>query len=154
MENEMTIRTAGLADIQILAELQLMLWPEHTLEEMKSEMQKVITSPEGVVFLAFINRMPAGFAECRLRRDYVEGTRTSPVGYLEGIFVRPEYRRQGVALSLIQHCEQWALKHECSEFASDCEQKNPASIAFHSKAGFTEVNRSVCYSKKINQDIT
>ena len=30
---------------------------------------------------------PAGFAQCQLRRDYVEGTKTSPVGYPEGIFV-------------------------------------------------------------------
>jgi aminoglycoside 6'-N-acetyltransferase I len=154
MENEMTIRTAGLSDIPLVAQLQLMLWPEHTLEEMKSEMKRVITSPDGVVFISFINGIPAGFAECRLRHDYVEGTRTSPVGYLEGIFVRLEYRRQGIAWHLFQQCEKWAKDKGCSEFASDCEVINNESIAFHSKAGFHEVNRIVCYSKKINQDIT
>jgi aminoglycoside 6'-N-acetyltransferase I len=145
MENEMTIRTAGLSDIPLVAQLQLMLWPEHTPEEMKLEMHKVLDSPaEGVVFIAFIHENPAGFAECRLRRDYVEGTRTSPVGYLEGIFVHPDYRRQGIALQLFQHCEKWAKDKGCFEFASDCEVINNESIAFHSKAGFNEINRIVC----------
>jgi aminoglycoside 6'-N-acetyltransferase I len=154
MDNKMVIRTAGLSDIPLVAQLQLMLWPDHTLEEMKLEMQRVVASPDGVIFIAFINRIPAGFAECRLRHDYVEGTQTSPVGYLEGIFVRSEYRRQGIARKLFQYCEKWAKDKGCSEFASDCEVKNTESIAFHSKAGFTEINRIVCFSKKINQKIT
>jgi aminoglycoside 6'-N-acetyltransferase I len=150
MEDERTIRAAGLADIQLVAELQLMLWPEHTLEEMILEMRKVIPSPDGVVFISCINGIPAGFAECRLRHDYVEGTRTSPVGYLEGIFVRPDYRRQGIAWHLFKHCEKWAKDNGCSEFASDCEVNNLASIAFHSRAGFTEIKHIVCFTKTID----
>ena len=36
--------------------------------------------------------MPIGFAQCTLRNDYVEGSSSSPVGYLEGIYVKDEYR--------------------------------------------------------------
>lgn len=35
-----------------------------------------------------------GFAQCQLRCDYVEGTKTTPVGYLEGIFIKDGYRRK------------------------------------------------------------
>jgi len=149
MENVITIRTAGLSDIQLAAQLQLLLWPDHTLEEMKLEMGKVLASPDGVVFIATIGENLAGFAECRLRHDYVEGTHTSPVGYLEGIFVKPEYRRHGVARFLFQYCEKWAKDKGCSEFASDCELINQASIEFHKDSGFQEVNRTVNFSKKI-----
>lgn len=58
-------------DIGSASELQLMLWPDHTIEEMKIEMNRVITSLEGVVFLASIHDIPVGLAECRLRTDYV-----------------------------------------------------------------------------------
>ena len=39
----------------------------------------------------------SGFAQCGLRFDYVEGTDSSPVGYLEGIFVLEEYKKRGYA---------------------------------------------------------
>jgi aminoglycoside 6'-N-acetyltransferase I len=86
---------------------------------------------------------------CQLRHDYVEGTKTSPVGYLEGIYVREEYRRSGVAKELLECCEQWAKEKGCTEFASDCELTNEKSIAFHSAAGFSEANRIVCFTKTI-----
>lgn len=38
--------------------------------------------------------IPIGFAQCQLRCDYVEGTKTTPVGYLEGIFIKDGYRRK------------------------------------------------------------
>lgn len=48
-----------------------------------------------------------GFAQCQLRHDYVEGTDSSPVGYLEGIFVKQEHRKQGYAKELLAKCEEW-----------------------------------------------
>ena len=54
--------------------------------------------------------MPVGFAQCGLRRDYVEGTESSPVGYLEGIFVKESYRSKGCAKELLLACESWAKK--------------------------------------------
>ena len=55
--------------------------------------------------------------QCALRRDYVEGTHTSPVGYLEGVFVQEEYRGRGVATALLRACEAWAGEKGCAEFA-------------------------------------
>ena len=46
-------------------------------------------------FLKYENDFPIGFAQCQLRYDYVEGTKSSPVGYLEGIFVKEGYRSKG-----------------------------------------------------------
>ena len=57
------------------------------------------------MFLAVEDGAPAGFAQCQLRHDYVEGTRGGPVGYLEGIYVRTGFRRRGVAAALLSACE-------------------------------------------------
>jgi len=89
------------------------------------------------------------FAQCQLRHDYVEGTETSPVGYLEGIYVREAGRGKGIAWRLLRACEDWARKQGCTEFASDCELTNAESQGFHQAVGFKEANRIVVYVRKI-----
>lgn len=45
-----------------------------------------------------------------LRHDYVPGATQSPVAYIEGIYVKENYRKQGLGKALIQHAEQWAIE--------------------------------------------
>ena len=52
---------------------------------------------KNIIFLAISEEHIVGFAQCGLRFDYVEGTDSSPVGYLEGIFVLEEYKKRGYA---------------------------------------------------------
>lgn len=79
----------------------------------------------------------------------MEGTDSSPVGYLEGIFVKQEYRKQGYAKELLKMCEAWAKEKGCTEFASDCELDNDTSLRFHMSMGFTEANRIICFTKQL-----
>ena len=80
-----------------------------------------------------------------------EGAYTSPVGYLEGIYVEPAFRRCGVAAELVRACEAWARARGCSEFASDTEAENVRSIHFHLSVGFQEANRVVCFLKRLDE---
>ena len=137
------------ADAETVAALACRLWPEHTPEEMTDEYRSLTEKDDAAVFLYRKNGEPAGFAQCQLRRDYVEGTETSPVGYLEGIYVREDNRRQGIARGLLAACEAWAGEQGCTEFASDCELINTESQAFHQAIGFREANRIVAYVKQI-----
>ena len=108
-----------------------------------------IANPNAAFFLAYAEETPIGFAQCQLRHDYVEGTESSPVGYLEGIYVADEYRKQGVARELLSACESWAKAKGCTEFASDCELDNTHSLRFHLNVGFEEANRIICFTKKL-----
>ncbi len=72
-----------------------------------------------------------------------------PVGYLEGIYVRPEYRRQGWARRLLEAGQDWARSLGCREFASDCSLNNTGSIDFREKTGFAIANRIVCFPKRL-----
>ena len=143
------IPKAETADLAALAELACRLWPEHSVEEMIPELAETMAKPDAAFFLAYREDTAVGFAQCQLRYDYVEGTESSPVGYLEGIFVAELYRKQGLAKALLAACESWAKSKGCAEFASDCELDNTQSLQFHLNVGFREANRIICFTKKI-----
>ena len=143
------IRKAEIKDLHILSELACQLWPDHAVEEMCSELADMIAKPDAAFFLAYSEETTVGFAQCQLRYDYVEGTDSSPVGYLEGIYVAEEYRKQGVARELLAACQTWAKEKGCTEFASDCELDNVQSLQFHLNVGFEEANRIICFTKKL-----
>ena len=90
----------------------------------------------------------AGFVEIG-SRPYVEGCVTSPVAYLEGWYVDPENRRQGLGAKLIQAAETWALSHGYREIASDTEIANQVSFESHLALGYEEVERQICFRKRL-----
>ena len=143
------IRKADLDDFPTLAELACKLWPDNTVTEMEAEIGVILAQPDVAFFLAFNGESAIGFAQCQLRHDYVEGTDSSPVGYLEGIYVADGYRKQGLARELLSACETWARSKGCTEFASDCELENTQSLEFHLNVGFEEANRIICFTKKL-----
>lgn len=146
----MHIRRANEFDIDIVTDLTQKLYTDSDREELLSENRQLLADENNAVFLAFENSVPAGAAHCSVRHDYVEGTEGGAVGYLEGIYVEPYYRRGGVARELLCHAERWAKGKGCREFASDCPLNNRESQEFHRRVGFAEANIIVCYKKEIN----
>ena len=143
------IKKADVEDAEAVAGLAIQMWKSHTIEEVTDEFRDYLNKESCVVFIALLEGLAMGFAQCGLRNDYVEGTDTSPVGYLEGIFVTGEYRNRGVAKDMLKACQEWAKEQGCTEFASDCEQVNEDSLKFHLKMGFEEANRIICFTKKL-----
>jgi len=124
------------------AELCVELWEELTVDSV------IRMSHEGLFkneFLYFEDDKPAAFLSLSLRSDYVEGTKSRLTGYIEGLYVRPEFRRKGIAEKFVKYAKEWSEGFGCTELASDCTIDNEASQAFHKYMGFTETNRIVCY---------
>ena len=93
-------KKAAAEHVYEIAALAAQMWTSHTVEELAEGFAAAINDPDGAVFLMMDSDKAVGFAQCGLRRDYVEGTHGSPVGYLEGIFVEEPYRKQGCAKQL------------------------------------------------------
>ncbi len=142
------IRKAERKDYPAAAALAARMW-EHDPEELVQGFAEAAAGGEGAVFIAEEDGRAVGFAQCALRHDYVEGTETSPVGYLEGVYVDEACRRRGYAAQLLSACENWAKEKGCREFASDCELTNTDSLQFHLSLGFTEANRIICFTKNL-----
>lgn len=140
---------ANISDAKTVAKLAVNMWSSHTIDELTADFEQLLADKNVSVFLFCTKENAVGFAQCQLRLDYVEGTDSSPVGYLEGIYVAEAYRYQGYAKMLLHACEQWARERGCKEFASDCELGNTQSLAFHLRCGFDEANRIICFTKKL-----
>ena len=108
---------------------------------------------DSYAFCAFIasdeKGQASGFAEVSLRTDYVNGCRYRPALFLEGIFVQPACRGQGVARSLCAAAEQWGRDHGCREFASDVYIDDINSLDAHAALGFEETERVVYFRKHL-----
>ena len=143
------IRKASKNDIRIIAGLAVLMWDENSVDDLADEFSEILSKDDAQIFVKYEEDIPVGFAQCQLRHDYVEGTETTPVGYLEGIFVKEGYRNRGYAKELLNQCETWAKEKGCKEFASDCELDNDGSFQFHMAMNFSEANRIICFTKKL-----
>ena len=143
------IRFAAAADIDALAALRFALWPDEPLEVRRAETVVNVTRTGGdfVTFVAGPEGEITAFAEVSLRRDYVNGCETSPVAFLEGIYVQTAHRRQGLGRELVAAAEQWGRGQGCAELGSDALLDNDLSHRFHSGAGFEETEQVVYFRK-------
>ncbi|MEQ9467461.1 MAG: GNAT family N-acetyltransferase [Ekhidna sp.] len=145
----MTIEEISKDNVSDLAQLILYLWPQCDYKEEFQNGLKILNSETETAFIAKKNGIYMGFIQLSLRSEFVEGTSTSPVLYMEGIYVDPGYRKIGVAQKLVDAAEEWGKKRGCKEMASDAELPNQTSIEFHKAVGFEEVNRLMVFRKDL-----
>ncbi|EOS56043.1 aminoglycoside 6'-N-acetyltransferase [Paenibacillus barengoltzii] len=146
----MRIEQANPTNLDDVTRLALKLWPEHAWRELRNELEDLLASEKDRIFLAVKEGDTIGFVHMSLRFDYVEGSSSSPVGYVEGIYVDENYRNQGVSRKLVEAGEAWAKSLGCKEIGSDTELDNHGSQAFHQRIGFKEAGRIVAFIKEID----
>lgn len=120
------------------------LWPDADPDELAGEAGSLLARTDFAVFGARHAGRWVGFVEVGTR-DVAEGCATSPVGYVEGIWVDPAFRRQGIARRLAVVAARWAVRRGYRELASDTGIDNRASQVFHTRIGFAETERLVTY---------
>jgi len=152
MNGRWSIREADEGVADDWASLRAALWPEGDRTEHALEIRQLLERPERMrAFVAADARgAVVGFAEAALRVDPVNGADTSPIGFLEGLYVRPESRRQGIGRALVQAVERWVRSLGCRELASDALLGNDAGHAAHVAYGFEETERVVYFLKRLD----
>lgn len=125
------------------------LWPDADAGELRAE-ALAWDAGNGIALIAVgLGDRAIGLAEAGLRRDYVNGTESSPVAFLEAWYVDPGHRGRGVGRALIAAVEDWTRAQGCSELASDALLDNTASHAAHAACGFEETERVVYFRKPL-----
>jgi aminoglycoside 6'-N-acetyltransferase I len=125
------------------------LWPEGKADhpgEIEGYFRGQLREPLEVLLAIDSRGHAVGFAELSIR-SYAEECVTDRVAYLEGWYVDPAARRQGVGRALVTAAEQWARAQGCIEFASDALLDNDVSAAAHAALGFEETVQLRCFKK-------
>ncbi|WP_042625702.1 aminoglycoside 6'-N-acetyltransferase [Burkholderia plantarii] len=145
-----SVRAVAPADVSSWRWLRHQLWSHASADDHLRETERLLAEPDRyTTVIAVSSRGDAlGFAEAAIRHDYVNGCSTSPVLFLEGIYVAPGMRRQGIAKALCASIQQWGTLRGCSEFASDTSLDNVDSQALHRALGFEETERVVFFRKR------
>ncbi|MGH1365187.1 MAG: aminoglycoside 6'-N-acetyltransferase [Calditrichia bacterium] len=136
--------------LDIWYRLAAKLWPDEDEEgDLPETLADELAKPNVFAFLAQADQQFIGFVYLTLRADYVEGCSDSPTGFIEGLYLEPEYCGKGFGRELVQLAEQVARDKGCTEMGSNALIDNTASQAFHKAVGFAEVVRTVSFIKSI-----
>jgi aminoglycoside 6'-N-acetyltransferase I len=142
------IRQAVKNDFDEWLRMRKLLYPEYSQEELLSEIKKIFHEKTIVGELDYLvlvyekdKKTLGGFIETSIRQN-VSKCQSSPVGYIESLYVDSDIRRNGIARDLVIESEKWVIEKKCSDFAVDTDPNRKGSIDFYLSCGFTEVKRS------------
>ena len=150
-----TVRPATPSDKQAWLRMRRALWPDDEGDSHAREIDEFFAGrskmPLEVLLAVDESGTAVGFAELSIR-PYAEDCETDRVAYLEGWYVDPHARRQGVGRALVIAAENWAKRQGCTEFGSDALLDNHASAAAHRALGFTETVQIRCFRKVLEPE--
>ncbi len=147
----LTIRLAQNADHLDVARMRTSLWPEASFEEHFRELENgpVGTLPSVSFVAHFADGGIIGFVDVGLRSHADGCDPARPVGFIEGWFVDPSFRRRGIGAALIRAAESWASSQGCVEMASDTWIDHNESELAHLALGFEIVDRCIHFRKRL-----
>ncbi|WP_345951278.1 aminoglycoside 6'-N-acetyltransferase [Mucilaginibacter sp. PAMB04274] len=144
-----TIHTATYLDLHELLPLFRDLWPDDEPTGLHQTLTEILSSNKFRIWVSRQDTTATGFIYVSIRYDYVEGADHSPTGFVEGIYVRPAFRKNGIAYRLLQAGEQWLREAGCRQIGSDMQFDNQMSFDFHHRAGFVEAGRLITFIKDL-----
>ncbi|PYR49705.1 MAG: hypothetical protein DMF89_11855 [Acidobacteria bacterium] len=146
------IRSVTAADADAWGRMRLALWPEGSFSDHQVAIEQYLAGhrhePQEVLLAVTEANVPVGVAELSIR-NIVDGCRTDRVAYLEGWYVTPDARRQGVGRALVEAAETWAINQGCVELGSDTSIENVVSHSAHRALGFVETGQLRAFRKDL-----
>ncbi len=145
------LREVRETDAQEWFRMRSILWPQYK-QDHPGEIKQFFSGDSvdiiNTVVLAADDSALVGFLELNIR-NFAEGSRSKKLPYVEAWFVDELHRGLGYGKKLMLYAEQWALRQGFSELASDTEIENVRSISMHKHLGFQEIERIVCFLKRL-----
>ena len=116
----------------------------------EQEIKRTVEDPALTTFLVFINKEPdpMGMIEMSLR-NIVDGCSSSPVAYIEGLYLIEKYQGQGFGKEMLAFIKNWAKEKGCTELAVDTELENERAQKFYLREGFEETYRIVQFKMNV-----
>lgn len=135
-------------DFPLWQEMRREIYPILDPEYDRLEMEQIHASDIWFCWFIKDNGAPIGLVEMS-SRNIVDGCLSSPVAYLEGLYLKPEYRGRGLGTQAMRLVIDRCRDKGFSELATDAELENVRAQNFYSMLGFEETDRVVEYRIQI-----
>ncbi|KAA3615374.1 MAG: GNAT family N-acetyltransferase [Calditrichaeota bacterium] len=113
------------------------------------EMEKILNDIDWFCyFLTNDNNQIIGLAELS-SRNIVDGCLSSPVAYIEGLYIEEQYRGKGAGKETMRAIHRWCKQRGFTELAADTELENLGAQKFFNAVGFNETYRVVEFCTKV-----
>ena len=150
----LTIRPAVQRDKRALVRMLVALWPDGTTRDHGRQVQSVLDgTPRSTLPLTFLvaerNGVLVAFVEVGLRSHANGCDPVRPVGFIEGWYVQPRLRRQGIGRWLFVAAEDWCREYGCREMASDTWADHTLSVKAHRALGYSVEGSFVNFRKAL-----
>ena len=148
------IRPAKEDDLDALLPLYGALWTDEPPEEVRPHVASILAgTPRSTLplttFVAEHEESLVGFVEVGLR-SHAEGCDpTRAVGFIEGWYVTPNFRKRGVGRALVARAEAWSRQNGAAELGSDTWIDHQMSIDAHQALGFEVAERAIHFRKDL-----
>lgn len=136
----MSVRLMRPDEVPEVVKMMRVLWPNAGEYDFSDETVYVWQRPD---------RSLGGFASFSLR-PWAEGCESAPVPYIEGWWVAPDLRQQGVGRELVATIELWCRERGYAELGSEAEIANDVSIQAHAALGFEPTVQLQFFRKRLS----
>lgn len=146
----MMIRRACSFDVASIVDLAQNHWKMNSEEELADEALSLIKAKNSVIFIAADESKLVGFAHCIAKKSIsIDNKKRTHVAFLEAIYIKEEYLRQGIASEILENCMIWAKEINCFEMISEFDAAETNLIPFHDRMGFKQAENIVRYTKEL-----
>jgi len=150
MSIQLSIRQSSLAEDLILAQNYYLMWQDYDMQEQLEKdwqartiafIQEARAKHELVGFLAVQNGEIVGSAVAQVFQGlYPQVFHTRKYGYIWGVFVTTEVRKQGIATQLTRACNDYLKEIGCTKVVLHAA---PMGKRIYEKLGFTPSNEMI-----------
>lgn len=121
LQCNITVRNVAPSDAATWEAMRTELWPDGATDhatEIAMFFAGTLTEPVAVLVAQNLAGVIVGFVELSIRVN-VADLASKRVGYVEGLYVSPNFRHNGIGRKLLQASRIWTRRQKCTAFASD-----------------------------------
>lgn len=113
----------------------------------KDFFEKIYNNDNNVIFCAKIDKEIVGYIYCRLDYD-CNGPMLYQEALIDGLYVKGEYRRRGIASNLIAHAKKWVEDKKIKNLYINVLEQNIDAMNLYYKNGFENFERKLKLGEK------